>query len=122
LKKAGINAGVLSIKEFVLDPEIPCIGREPYHFINISDILFDGVSQCNWYHAKGGEFFLELPHGVHAIYAASVKMMVVERQIEIVIEISDDATGDGDCHASDIDKDVQFVLEQATDGDEEVVF
>ena len=49
-------------------------------------------------------------------------MMVVERQIEIVIEISDDATSDGDGHASDVDKDVQFVLEQTTDRDEEVVF
>ena len=49
-------------------------------------------------------------------------MMAVETQIEIVIEVANNARGNGYGHPENIDEEIDFVLHHAAKGDKQKVF
>jgi hypothetical protein len=48
-------------------------------------------------------------------------MILIEAIVEIVIEVGDDATRNGDGHTEDVDQDVNLVLEEISNGNEQVI-
>jgi hypothetical protein len=49
-------------------------------------------------------------------------MVFIKADIEVIIKVADDTTSYRNTHPEDVDKDVELVLEQITNGDEKVVF
>ena len=121
-EERGIYIVHVSVQEIVVDSEIAGLGRRIAHdFVNVFDIVSYGVSKANGNIAHRSKLVLKLANGSNSVQGTGVLMVFVKTRIVIVVEIRDDAAGDGDAHSNNVDEDVQLVLEEIPECDEQII-
>ena len=92
------------------------------YLVNFGHILFDNISQGNRCISIRCHIMLEFPNRIDTIDGSCIGVLRIKAFIKVIIEKSNNATGNCNAHSKNVDQNKQLILQEIPESDKEVVF